>query len=88
MKLMTPFTPHLANECLNYIKCKQMINGLQLIKNILEEIKIGVQINGKTRDILNLKKDLVEKEINKIIIKKSKAKKYIENSKDIKNYIY
>ena len=43
-----------------------------------------MQINGKTRDILLLERDLVEKEIYKIIIKNSKAKKYIDGVKILK----
>ena len=50
----------------------------------LEEVKVAIQVNGKTRDVLVFKKDLSEKEINKIILSTSKAKKYIENSKILK----
>ena len=50
----------------------------------MEEIKIAIQVNGKTRDIITIKKDLVEKDVNKIIIEKSKAKKYITDKKIIK----
>ena len=52
-----------------------------MTKNILNEIKVAVQVNGKTRDILTVKKDLIEEEIEKIILKDSKAKKYIETKK-------
>ena len=31
-------------------------------KNIFDEIKLAVQINGKTRDVINIKKDMDEKE--------------------------
>jgi len=85
MKLMTPFTPHLSNECLELFKCKT--NDIWPTidkKNIINEVKLAVQINGKTRDILLLKRDLVEKEIYKIIINNSKAKKYIEGVKILK----
>ena len=49
--------------------------------NTLEEVKIAVQVNGKTRDIISIKKDMSEKETHKLIIGESKAKKYIENKK-------
>jgi len=81
MKLMIPFTPHLAYECLEIIGCKTTSEWPQIEKNTLEEIKLAIQINGKTRDIMTLKKDLNDKEIKEIIMKKSKAKKYIENKK-------
>ena len=50
-------------------------------KNIIENIKLAVQINGKTRYIISIKKDLIEEDIYKKIINESKAKKYIENKK-------
>ena len=40
-----------------------------------------MQINGKTRDIIKINKDLTEEDVNQLIIKNSKAKKYIANSK-------
>ena len=44
-------------------------------KESLEEIKIAVQINGKTRDIIEMKKDQSESEVTKLVLKSSKAKK-------------
>ena len=84
MKLMIPFTPHLAYECLELIGCSKTNNWPKIEKNAVEEIKLAVQINGKTRDILTVKINLDEKELNKTIISKSKANKYIENKKVIK----
>ena len=85
MKLMIPFTPHLANECLELLNCKNVDNWPIIDKkNLLDEVKLAIQINGKTRDILLIKKDLMETEINKIILKKSRAKKYIEQKKIVK----
>ena len=82
---MMPFTPHLSSECLELFNCKS-INKWPLIdkKNILNEIKIAVQINGKTRDIITVKKDLMEKDVNNFIVKNSKAKKYLDGKKTIK----
>ena len=80
-----PFTPHLANECLELLNCKNVDNWPIIDKkNLLDEVKLAIQINGKTRDILLIKKDLMETEINKIILKKSRAKKYIEQKKIVK----
>ena len=84
MKLMIPFTPHLANECLELLKCSDVNNWPKITRNVADEIKFAVQVNGKTRDIINIRKDMLEKEISKIINNKSKAKKYIENKKVIK----
>ncbi len=85
MKLMIPFTPHLAYECLELLDIKSTNKWPEIDKkNLKEEIKMAVQINGKTRDILTIKKDLVEKEINTIIHNSSKAKKFLQNKKVIK----
>tara|TARA_Y100000389_G_scaffold189532_1_gene213394 strand:+ start:5583 stop:8096 length:2514 start_codon:yes stop_codon:yes gene_type:complete len=82
MKLLIPFAPHLANECLEYLNCKHSYKWPEVDqKNVLDEIKLAVQINGKTRDIVTIKKDLNEEEIRKIILDQSKAKKYILNQK-------
>ena len=41
-------------------------------------INLPVQINGKTRDIILVKRNPDEKTIHKLILENSKAKKYIE----------
>ena len=88
MKLMIPFTPHLACECLELMKCKD-VNKWPVIdkKYDFKEIQISVQINGRTRDVLTAKKDTDEITINKLILKNSKAKKHLENKKIIKTIL-
>ena len=46
-----------------------------------------IQINGKTRDILSLKKDLKADEIKTLVLTNSKANKYLEK-KNIFKIIY
>ena len=62
--LMNPFIPHFSNECLNTINENQ-INWPKISKEDLieEDINFVVQINGKKRAILKVKRDVVEKEI-------------------------
>ena len=80
MKLMLPITPHLSHECLSLLDCKDFKGWPTIDKvNINEEIKLAVQVNGKTRDIILIKKNLDEKSIKNFILQSSKAKKYIEN---------
>ena len=84
LRLLTPFTPHLAFECLE-INCSKLLDSWPKIKKIeLEEIKIAIQVNGKTRDILNVKKDLSEDILKNIVEKSSKANKFLQNAKIIK----
>ena len=84
--MMIPFTPHLAHECLELLNCKTIAEWPKIVSkdNALEKIKMAVQINGKTRDILTVQRDLAEDEINKIIRVDSKAKKYLEDKKTLK----
>ena len=79
MKIMIPFTPYLAFECLEMLKCKDKFNWPKVSENISTIIKMAVQVDGKTRDILEIKKDLDEKDVNEIILKDSKAKKFIKD---------
>ena len=89
MKILIPFIPHLANECLEIYKIKDK-NKWPIVdkKLILEEkIKLAVQINGKTRDVIEIKKDLNQNEVMKICKSESKAKNKIFE-KEIKKIIF
>ena len=84
MKLMLPFTPHLANECLEILKCKSPNEWPDIKKNIEQEVNFAIQVNGKTRDIIKINKDLDEKRIKSIVLDVSKAKKFIKDKTIIK----
>ncbi len=84
MKLMIPFTPHLAYECLELFNCKNFNQWPNITKNLHEEIKFAVQINGKTRDIITIKKDANEKEVDQIVKNNSKIQKYFIDHKVLK----
>lgn len=81
---MTPFTPHLANECLELLKCEDVEKWPEIKENLNEEINFAVQVNGKTRDIITIKKDAAQKKVEDIIKNQSKAKKFVENKEIIK----
>ncbi len=83
MKLMIPFTPHLASECLTNLKCKDIDKWPKIDQARVEKSKINmvIQINGRTRDVLNTKRDLTEMEVKDLVKKSPKAKKYLENKK-------
>ena len=86
MKLMIPFTPHLAYECLTNLNCKEINQWPNVNEKTIEnsEIKMVVQINGKTRDVLNVNRNLKEDEVTKLVNKSPKASKYIINKKILK----
>ena len=79
MKLMIPFVPHLAHECLEKLGSKSNDKWPEIKYNISDEIKFAIQVNGKTRDIIVIKKDLNEEQVNKIVIENSKANKFIKD---------
>jgi leucyl-tRNA synthetase len=65
MKMLIPFVPHLAHECLEQLNVKDFSTWPQVDVNLIaeEKTKIAIQINGKTRDIIEVKKDSDEKSV-------------------------
>ena len=45
-----------------------------------------IQVNGKTRDVITVKKDVNEKEIFELVVKNSKAKKHIIDKGTIRGF--
>ena len=86
--LMNPFIPHFSNECLNTINENQ-IKWPKVSKGDLieENINFVVQINGKKRAILKVKRDMIEKEILETIKLDQEIEKFINNQK-IKKSIF
>ena len=78
--LMNPFIPHFSNECLNTIN-ENKINWPKISKEDLieEDINFVVQINGKKRAILKIKRDVVEKEILEIIKTNLEIEKFLKD---------
>ena len=86
MKLMIPFTPHIAYECLTNLNCKEFNQWPAVNKKIIDNIetKMVVQVNGRTRDVLNIKRSLEEAEVNILVKKSAKVNKYISDKKILK----
>ena len=84
IKLMIPFIPHLAHECLTFHNCRDVDVWPKIEKNTLEEVKIAIQINGKTKDVISIKKDLGEEEVKNIVLSESKVNTNIRNYKILK----
>ncbi len=80
---MLPIIPHFASECLESNKFKINNNWPNFDEKLLidNEVKIVIQINGKKRGLLNLKKDADEKIVLSKIKKEKSLDKYIENKK-------
>ena len=86
--LMSPFIPHFSSECLNNIEQKQISWPVVSKEELVEEnINFVVQINGKKRALLKVKRDIGEKDIlNEIQINKE-TEKLIKNQ-EIKKTIF
>ena len=86
--LMNPFIPHFSNECLSSIN-EDQINWPKVSKKDLveEEINFVVQINGKKRSIIKVKRDIIEKDVLKKIKLNQEVKKFLKNQ-EIKKTIF
>ena len=86
LKTLIPFIPHIAYECLELQDQNSDFSSWPTVdKNIKiqEKVKIALQINGKTKQIIEIDKDLNEKEIfNKF--KNEKIYLQLKNKKIIK----
>jgi leucyl-tRNA synthetase len=65
MKVLVPFVPHLAYESLEQLGVKDIDVWPEINDklNLDEKIKIAIQINGKTKEIMEVKKNLNEKNV-------------------------
>tara|TARA_B100001121_G_C18537083_1_gene548933 strand:- start:187 stop:876 length:690 start_codon:yes stop_codon:yes gene_type:complete len=84
MKLLIPFVPHLANECLDLLNCKDKNEWPIIKKDLNNDIEFAVQINGKTRDIITIKKDLKEEDIKNTLSNNLKLNKFFKEKKILK----
>ena len=84
-----PIIPHFANECLEDLKLNNEIKWPIYSKNLIEneEIQFVVQINGRKRSVIKIKKDSNEEEIMKIIENEKIQEKYFKNN-NIKKKIF
>ena len=89
MLMLVPFVPHLANECLQNLNAKSSHKWPEILQKEITNLKIKlvIQVNGKTRDIIEINKDMSEKYVNAFIMKNSKAKNYIADN-NVKRVIF
>ena len=83
--LMSPFIPHFTSECLSNIEKKDNKWPVVSKELIIEEnINFVVQINGKKRALLNVKRDTNEKNILEEILSNQNTKKLLQDQKILK----
>jgi len=78
LRILIPFTPHLSHECMEQLGVKEIDTWPEADDNLIsgEKIKIAIQINGKTKEILEVTKDLNEEDV----INESKKNKKIRDN--------
>jgi leucyl-tRNA synthetase len=86
--LMNPFIPHFTNECLNSINQNKASWPIVAKEDLIEdEINFVVQINGKKRAVLKVKRDMSEKEILKTTKLNQDVEKFL-TKQSIKKVIF
>ncbi|MDB9819424.1 leucine--tRNA ligase [Candidatus Pelagibacter sp.] len=82
LTLMNPFLPHFTSECLGGLNLEKFnwptVSKRELLE---EEINFVVQINGKKRAILKVKRDISEDETIKVINSNDKTSKFLKDKK-------
>tara|TARA_A100000164_G_C21699619_1_gene672899 strand:- start:403 stop:786 length:384 start_codon:yes stop_codon:yes gene_type:complete len=87
--IFSPIIPHFTSECLDQIGLDSSLKWPDYNKKLLvnETCKIVIQINGKKRELVEVKNDISQEDLVEIIFKNVNLKKYIEN-KEIKKKIF
>ena len=86
MLTLVPFIPHLANECLQNLKTTNSNQWPKVDKKKIVNLKtkLVIQINGKTRDVLEIDKDLDEDKVMNIVTKNDKIEKFLKQKSVLK----
>ena len=93
VKLISPFAPHIAEELWQILNSKAKSVHLSSWPEynpalcVDESVKVGVQINGKLRDVLELPRDISEANVKKMALGLEKIKSVIGNAEP-KRFIY
>jgi leucyl-tRNA synthetase len=83
---ISPVIPHFSSECMEILDIKEKLLWPKIDAKFLEEdnIKFIIQFNGKTRKIIELKKDTNEETLIKKIKEDKKLNEYLGNNKILK----
>ena len=92
IKILTtlmPIVPHFSNECLELLNTNKELKWPMYDENAIEEKStiIVIQINGKKRAIIDVKKNINENDLMELIYSDEKITKYFDKN-EIKKKIY
>ena len=87
---MMPVIPHFSNECIKLLNITENIQWPKVNRaNLIQDsCKYVIQVNGKTRKVIEDRKNITKDELIMIIKKDSKLFKYIKNDIKIKKIIF
>ena len=83
LKTLIPFVPHIAHECLEQIQETNTDEWPKIERNLKveEKIRLAIQINGKTKKIIEVDKDIDENEALSECLKDKKISEQINEKK-------
>ena len=88
LKTMLPFLPHFASECLNELSIDPILDNhwpkIDSKSLNSEKVNIVIQINGKKREIIEIKNNCSEEEILKLVYENNKLTKFLKDNKIVK----
>ncbi len=86
---ISPVIPHFSNECMELVNIKEKISWPKVEESFLIEdnIKYIIQFNGKTRKIIETKKNISEDTLIKKIKEDNKLNEFLKN-KNIQKKIF
>jgi leucyl-tRNA synthetase len=86
LKTLIPFVPHIAYECLEQIQETNTDKWPKIEKNLKveEKVKLAIQINGKTKKIIEVDKDIDENRVLNECLKDKKINEQINEKKIIR----
>jgi leucyl-tRNA synthetase len=87
---MLPIIPHFANECLKLLNLTKNVKWPEIdTKSLVKDtIKYVIQINGKTRQLIEDASNLSENDLVNLIKNDTKLSKYIPEDSEIKKIIF
>ena len=80
---MLPVIPHITSECLEELEYKEKLEWPKINQKYLfkKNIDIVIQINGKKRAVINVKKNISENELINELHKNVTISKYLKDKK-------
>ena len=89
MKVLIPIAPFLASECLEKLQEKNVDKWPSINKDLLGEniIKMVIQVNGKTKKVIEVKRDVEENEVKNILKNHENVSKILKQN-DIERTIF